>query len=297
MNHPARKVSDTLDLSHASPGAVAFLSSYFAAKSAQDVDETMRHFSPEMATYTDAILGWAVNGYDAVKGSFEAVMPNFGEGLSYPTLIMGDFPDGNGSALVAFTNTPEIVGSELRVLAPVDVREGKIVRWVDYWDSRAFDDALYAKVRSLSDSFPREYKEGSIGSSASPIITDVATRLQLSIAAGDAAAAADLFDDDALVEDMSLRVQIVGKAAIGRYFGRTLKAAPLGSKSRLRHVVGGHLGGGFEWYGSPHTEVTDGITALALDADGEITRATTVYDGRQLGDEKRQSLILLSTAP
>ena len=34
-------------------------------------------------------------------------------------------------------DTPELFGGELRILAAVDFRDGKIVRWVDYWDAAA----------------------------------------------------------------------------------------------------------------------------------------------------------------
>src|SRR3984957_2754694 len=42
------------------------------------------------------------------------------------------------SALVAFTDTPELFGAEIRILAAIDFKDGKVVRWIDYWDGRSF---------------------------------------------------------------------------------------------------------------------------------------------------------------
>ena len=69
---------------------------------------------------------------------------------------------------------------------------------------------------------------------------------------------------------------------------RVLDDAPYGRQSVLRHVVGGRHGGGFEW------TAADGlvaITAIELDADGFITRVTSVYDGRQLRVGRRAALL------
>jgi hypothetical protein len=37
------------------------------------------------------------------------------------------------SALIDVTDSPKLIGSELRILAAVDLFDGKIVRWVDDW--------------------------------------------------------------------------------------------------------------------------------------------------------------------
>jgi hypothetical protein len=42
-------------------------------------------------------------------------------GLSYPTRISGDFH----SALIALTDTPQLFGGEIRILAAVDFKDGK----------------------------------------------------------------------------------------------------------------------------------------------------------------------------
>ena len=131
-----------VDKSHASKEVSTIFDSFFTAKSRHDIAGTMKYFSPNLVTYIDATLGWPLDGYETVKGVFTKYMPNWPEtGLSYPTRIIG----GTGSAIVAFTDTPELFGGELRILGAVDFKDGKIVRWVDYWDSRNFDDNLYKK--------------------------------------------------------------------------------------------------------------------------------------------------------
>ena len=52
------------DIRHASAETVAFLDSFFAAKNSHVVADTMAHFSPDVVTYTESILGWPLDGYD-----------------------------------------------------------------------------------------------------------------------------------------------------------------------------------------------------------------------------------------
>jgi hypothetical protein len=62
----------------------------------------------------------------------------------------------------------------------------------------------------------------------------------------------------------------------------------------LRHVVGGTGGGAFEWTSA---DGLVGITAFELDADGLVTRITSVYDGRQLSPQRKADLLSRSFAP
>lgn len=61
------KVAET---TYATPSAVRFFDAFFTAKSRQDVAATMAHFSPDLATYTDATLKMGLDGFDAVKNTF-----------------------------------------------------------------------------------------------------------------------------------------------------------------------------------------------------------------------------------
>ena len=105
---------------------------FFETKTACDVDGTMAYFSPDMASYIDATLGWDLDSYEALQGVFDQYMPNWAPpARSYATRILSN----ETSALVHMVDTPELFGGELRILAAIDFADGKIVRWVDYWDS------------------------------------------------------------------------------------------------------------------------------------------------------------------
>jgi hypothetical protein len=95
---------------------------------------------------------------------------------------------------------------------------------------------------------------------------------------------------------MTLRTQILGRLAIERYLGRSLDKLPAGAGSSIVHVVGGDLGGGFEWQTAPayRTTVRRGITAIALDPEGKVSRLTTVWDGAMLPLDEVKTLAVLS---
>jgi hypothetical protein len=234
---------DIVDATHATAKAAAFFHSFFTAKSRHDVDSTMDHFSRTTLTYIDATLGWPFYTHEALKDVFAQYMPKWPpSGLSYPTRILGD----ERSALVVFTDTPELFGGEIRILAAVDFKEGKVVRWIDYWDGRHFGAKLATTMRTPPDKFPTDFKESSAADNASARIRDVASKLHAAFARNDSKSAASFFSNDAVYEDMTLRTQILGRLAIERYLGRALVKLPAGGGSSLRHVVGGDMGGGYE---------------------------------------------------
>lgn len=281
------------DATHATPKSAEFFHSFFTAKSRHDVDATMNHFSKTTLTYIDATLGWPLYTYDALKDVFLQYMPQWPPtGLSYPTLILGD----EHSALVAFADTPELFGGEIRFLTAIDMKDGKIIRWIDYWDGRHFGAALAAKMRTPADKFPTDFKESTASDNAAPTIRAAARKLHAALTGNDAKGAAALFSSDAVYEDMTLRAQVLGRLAIERYLGRALARLPAGAGSSLVHVVGGDMGGGYEWLAAPtyRASVRRGISAITLDQDGKITRLTTVWDGAMIPDADIQALVLLS---
>lgn len=264
------------------------LEAFFATKSACDVEGTMAYFSPGMVSYIDATLGWDLDSYDTLKDVFEQYMPNWlPPARSYATKILSN----ECSALVHMVDTPELFGGELRVLAAVDLADGKIVRWIDYWDSSAFDDGLYGQIRIPAAQFPTDLKDGAIPTRAAPDLVAAATRLQSAFGAADPAAAGGLLHTDVVLEDMALRVQVIGRIEVVAYLDRVLDQAPYGRSSTLRHVVGDSAGGGLEWTAGPDAGALAGITALERDADGLVTRITSVYDSRQLRRECKVALL------
>jgi ketosteroid isomerase-like protein len=271
----------------------ALLGKYFAARTAQDVDGTMAYISPDMITYTDATLGMALDSYAAVKAGFEQYMPTWvPPARSYPTKILA----GSESALVYMVDTPEMFGGELRILAAVDFADGKIVRWIDYWDASAYDSGLYGQMRAPADRFPRDMKDAKVATTAPAGLTRAATALHKAFAAADAPAAVAAMHTDVVFTDMALRTQVIGRIETVRYLERVLGQVPYGQGSSLRHVVGGAGGGGFEWTAGPDAGQLVGITALELDADGLITAITSVYDSRQIDPARKRALLEASFA-
>lgn len=286
-------IPEIVDVTHATKKSAAFFHSFFMAKSRHDVEGTMNHFSKSTLTYIDATLGWPFYTHGALKDVFVQYMPKWpATGLSYPTRILGD----ERSTLVAFTDTPELFGAEIRILAAIDIKDGKVVRWVDYWDGRHFGAELATEMRTPSDKFPTDFKEATVPGNASPKIRAAANKLHAAFAGNDAKAAAALFSSDAVYEDMTLRTQILGRLAIERYLGRALDKLPAGAGSSMLHVVGGDMGGGFEWQTAPayRTTVRRGITAIALDQDGKVLRLTTVWDGAMVAQGDIKTLMTLS---
>ncbi len=281
---------DVVDSSHATPQAAAFFKSYFTAKSEHKPVPTTDHFSEAHLTYIDAALGWPFYNKKGMTDIFEMYMPKWPPtGLSYPTRISGD----THSALVAFTDTPELFGGEIRILAAIDFKDGKIVRWIDYWDGRSFGAEAAAKFRTPPDKFPTNFDYDVSSDGASAKIKDVAQKLATAFAAGDAQAADALFSYDAVYMDRGLRARVLGKLAIGKYLSRTLANLPYGKGAKLVHVVGSDQGGGYEWTNAD-ASVKRGIISIELNGAGQIERLDSTWDNGVMSDTELQPLVLQS---
>jgi ketosteroid isomerase-like protein len=281
---------NVVDTSHATPEAAAFFKSYFTAKSEHKPVPTTDHFSEAHLTYIDAALGWPFYSKKGMTDLFENYMPKWpAAGLSYPTRISGN----THSALVAFTDTPELFGGEIRILAAIDFKDGKIVRWIDYWDGRSFGAEAAAKMRTPPDKFPTNFDYDVASDGASAKIKDAAQKLSAAFAAADANAADALFSNDAVYADRALRTVVLGKQAIGKYLARVLATVPYGKGAKLVHVVGSDQGGGYEWVNADGP-VKRGIVAIDLNSAGQIERLNTTWDNGVMSDADLQALVLLS---
>src|ERR1700734_3001776 len=281
---------EVANTSHATPEVAAFFKSYFTAKSQHKPAATTDHFSEAHLTYIDAALGWPFYSKKGMTDLFEQYMPKWPPtGLSYPTRISGD----THSALVAFTDTPELFGGEIRILAAIDFKDGKIVRWVDYWDGRSFGAEAAAKFRTPPDKFPTNFDYDVSSDGASAKIKDVAQKLATAFAAGDSQAADALFSYDAVYMDPGLRARVLGKLAIGKYLSRTLANLPYGKGAKLVHVVGNDQGGGYEWTNAD-ASVKRGIISIELNGAGQIERLDSTWDNGVMSDTELQPLVLQS---
>ncbi len=275
----SRLYPDVADISHATEEAAEFFRSFFTAKTGKDVEATLAHFHPDNAAYFDASLGMGSATYAELKDGWEQYMPGWPPGAkSYPTEIIGDMT----GAVVFMTDTPEMFGGEIRAIAIIDLEDGKIARWVDYWDGRGFGNVdLFRSMRVSDDSYPHDLGASTVTSRPGKI-ADAARELNAALAAGDADRAGGLFAYDARFEDMVLRTQIRGRAAITRYLQRAMSHLPYAQAS-IRHCVGTDQAGGYEWQAEGQA-VPRGAAALELDGEGKITRFTVVWDGSLLDD-------------
>ena len=263
------------------------LENFFTTKTACDVEGTMAYFSPDMVAYIDATLGWDFDSFDALKAVFEQYMPTWAPpARSYATKILA----GDDSALIHMVDTPELFGGELRILAAVDFSDGKIVRWVDYWDSSTYDTDLYHRFRTPEDRFPTDLKDTQVDTPVVPALREAGARVHQALSAGDPTAAATSLHPDVVLVDRAQRTQILGRIEVSRYLQRAVDAAPYGHGSMLRHVVGGRNGGAFEWTAAPEAGGLAGITALELDDDGLITSVISTYDSRALDPTRQRAL-------
>ena len=288
-NELGTRLESTIDVSHATPELVELLTSYFADKSAHDVDKTMSHFSQTKLTYIDAQIGSSFYTWQDFKTFFTQLMPTWpAEAKSYPVRILGD----STSALVFSTNMPQLFGSESRLASPVNFENGKVVRWVDYWDGRHFGIANTEKLRLPANQFPQDFKESTVGETATPTMRNAANALVNTFAAGDWATAGQLFSRDAVFEDLTLHMQMIGQLAITAYLKRSLSHLPYGPRTSVRHIVGSTFGGGYEWIS--HGTPSHGVTGLELNSQGLISRLTAIWDGSLLDDSAFNHLLSLT---
>jgi ketosteroid isomerase-like protein len=276
-----------LDGSHATRELTSLITSYLRDKTSLDVDRMMAHFNRDTTFYTDATIGFVTSGWTALRTAFAQLMATWGAGaLSYPTRAIGD----SRSAMVLFTDSPQLFGHELRIIAPVDFRDDKIVRQVDYWDGRHFGIAAIDQARVPTAQVPDDFGESVVTDQSSPVLREVVGALHAAFSAGDATAATALFTADAVFEDLTLHTRLAGPLTIGPYLDRSLAVLPYGPGTAIRHTVGGTQGGGYEWTkkGAP---VDRGVIAIELDRQARISRLTTVWDGSLVDDATVTALL------
>lgn len=273
-----------LDGSHATARVTQLVTSLFRDKTSRSVDRTMAHFAQNPMFYTDATLGWYLPTWDALKAIFTQYMPTWpNTARSYPTRIIGD----ERSAIVLFTDSPELFGHEIRGIAPVDFHNGLVVRQVDYWDGRHFGIDATNHLRVPETQFPKTFGEDVVHDQSSPVLRRAVARLNAALNSGDTTG---LFTPDAIFEDLALRTRIVGQPTIDAYVKRAFTKLPYGRGATIRHTVGSRQGGGYEWI-NHGMAVNHGITAIELDQHQQISRLTTTWDGSRLDDATMTALL------
>jgi hypothetical protein len=272
------------DTSHCTPRAAALFRGFFAAKSRHDLTALMSYFSATNVTYIDASLGISLTSRAEVESTFGSAFATApASAISYPLRIVGD----TGSAAIELVDTPDFfVHQELRVLSPVTFDDqGKIVRWVDYWDGRS---ALIPNT--ITSGYPTDFKDSE--QNADPAVVQATQKLQAAFAAGDAAAAVALMSYDVVHEDMAAHTRVRGQLQAQRYYTRALGLLPYGPGAALVHAAGSSQGGGYEWSASPGAApMRRGHTCVELDHAGKVSRVTAIYDSSLLSYAAYQSLV------
>lgn len=276
-----------VETGHATREVVDLFLRYFTDKTRADVDATMAYFSRSKLTYIDAVLGWPWYSWAELRALFAQYMPTWPDtAKSYPTRILGD----SRSAVVIFTDTPELFGHEIRPMGFVNFEDRRIVRWIDYWDGRDFTMAGINAQRTPLDKYPHDFKESTVEVTAAPAMRRAATALNAAFTRGDAAAAMPLFAEEAIFEDHTLHVTVLGRRRIEAHLTNLLHLMPYGPGAVVRHVAGSAVGGGYEW-ANTRVAARYGGTALELDNAGRITRLTTVWDGSRVDRNQLADLL------
>jgi hypothetical protein len=286
-------MSHIQDNTLASPAVARLLTDYLETKSRHDVEATMKFFSRDKLVYSDATLGW-VTSWEALHGIFAQFMPNWGNGVAYATAVLGN----ERSAVVVMRDSPELFGAEILVLAAVDVdEEGKITRWVDYWDGRHFGLKLLGQLGgNPAESFPESFGEENIPSAAAPEMKAYIEQLTDRLCRSDVKEASSMFAVDAVLEDMTTRTSARGRAAIERYLERAIAQLPYGAGVGIRRVLGSATAGGFEWV-NRRKAARRGMSGISLDADGNIIQMRSVWNGAMVDDQTLKTLTLAALEP
>ena len=103
------------------------------------------------------------------------------------------------------------------------------MRWIDYWDGRS--SQVKIPIGTLGP-YPTDFNDNVVN--ASPRIEQVSQALQNAFAAGDAAAAAQLFTADAVYEDMALHTRVEGQLHLLLHSSEAIPRSSLTTTGRLR---------------------------------------------------------------
>lgn len=272
------------DTSHATSSLAAHIRGYYQAKTDKNLNWQTSYYSQKLFTYIDGILGWHWYTRQAMRDALAGWYPSWPkDSASYPTRILGD----NTSAILIFTDTPGMFGpGQVRNYGAVNFGpDGKIERWVDYWDARQFGVATWKKEEEPPGQWPGDFRESTVGETASPLMRRVVANLAGALRDGDIPAAMRLFSTDAVYEDVPAHIQITSQSSIQAYLTKAAAVVPyIGPGTGVRHVLGTDSGGGYEWTAASGP-VPRGITALELDPWGKIKRFTAAWNGAYASDD------------
>ena len=278
------------ETAHCTTGFATLLQGYLQGKCDHDFPAMRRYLHPVTVTFGDAVGGWVHRTPAELDAAWGAQVPAWPVGARfYTTRVIG----GDSGGAVFVVDTAEMIGTEVRGIAVVDLQDGAIARWIDYWDSRPLGPERAAAVRT--GPLPDELGEHTLAPRKPGRIHAISAALHDALCAADADRAGALFTPDAVLADLTLHSSVRGRAAIIAYLHRALPSLPYGAGAVLRHAVGGDLGGAYEWRCDGPAMV--GVNALELDATGAISYFAAAWDGGLLDDVALVELAGLSIEP
>jgi len=291
----------------------------FYADNGVQEDQTLGDLSGVVGGVPQPVCGLAPKSSIAIAFNklFEKFRASPGPGnVSKFIHATGSMKFGGGVDFRSMPGTFRTSGYDL--LGYLDIRDGKVFRRTDVWDtaevSAADIDAIHTgnvpKLSCLAGPEPGDIANASLG------MLNFTRALHEALSSGEVGRVLQFFDDSATLIHPLLRtdasatldadsgsygpfnrgIQIQGRSAIARFFKAVLPLLPDGRSSSLVHVVGAETGGAFEWRGGGiyaqqgiARNGIGGATAVDLFA-GRITRMSVKFDTLQMGAEQRAAV-------
>jgi len=301
--------------------AWAFFRSVYDSLDLADVPGFLSHFlQSDLFLFQDAAVGFSFAGYQQFAEAFAALLGGFGSVLgpgrsSKIYRVTGDLRYG---AVVehVFPRNTYFSTNGLTIQTVIDMSDGFISRYVDYWDSRELGQADITGGASTSGvavpfgavhpggtplSAPPPAPPGNVAlalnvdgrASASPAMVNFARDLTDALSQGSVGDVLSFFTEDALYVNPVVHqgpafygnfdqtIQIRGLRLLRSFFEAALDLLPDARGATLVHVVGSAAGGGFEWkaggpYAGTGLDRSGLFGSTALDFSGSKIRRMSV---------------------
>ncbi len=293
-----------------------FCRSLYDAKDGLDAPRFASHFA-DPHIYQDA----ALSGHCGALATPPALQERYASGVFKRVGAPGKLcrflhatGDMKYGAMVEVANLPGTffdapLGFDMIVV--LELKDGRICRNTDYWDSQQLGAAL---LPLHPDGKPRERPVCTPNTipgdtpHASKEMLEFAHSFHDALASGRSDRVLKFFADDALFIHPLLHsgppgygiyhrgIQVRGKDGIERVMKAAIAVMPDGTDSTLMNVIGGATGGGFEWKaGGSYARqglMRDGIRgATALDIfGGRIQRMSVMFDVMQMTPDQRAAV-------
>jgi ketosteroid isomerase-like protein len=260
---------------------------YFAAKAAHDLDALTGLFLAGI-DYEDAVLCRRTHGAERMRATYQKIFERApaaaGSSLTW-------WAGNEHGGAVRFSNDAGLFGAPMRVAAVIELDGGRVARQRDYWDGRAIPTGTLAGLRT---EYPCHLPPADL-----PAVQRRARNAALGAAAADFRSALDsgsglarCLAQDAVLADLACGVQVAGRPAVAKFLADWAATLPYGPGARETNIVGGALGGGWEWApaGEFRESVGAGLTTVRLTGEGLVAELAFAWDASRLSGSERARL-------